>query len=111
MTLASIALVVLAALIHATWNLLAKRAAAVGPAFVLASNLVSCVSYAPWVLWLLPRGAVALSWPVLGPRQRRHPSRLLARPPARLPGRRLLGRLPSRPRLRPDALEPRRGAP
>ena len=65
MTLASIALVVLAALIHATWNLLAKRAAAVGPAFVLASNLVSCVAYAPWVLWLLARGAVAWSWPVL----------------------------------------------
>ena len=47
MTLASIALVVLAALIHATWNLLAKRAAAVGPPFVLACNLVSCVAYAP----------------------------------------------------------------
>jgi drug/metabolite transporter (DMT)-like permease len=65
MTLASIALVVLAALIHATWNLLAKRAAAVGPAFVLASNLVSCVAYAPWVLWLIARGAVAWSWPAL----------------------------------------------
>ena len=65
MPLASMALVVLAALIHASWNLLAKRAAAVGPAFVLASNLVSCVAYAPWVLWLLARGAVAWSLPAL----------------------------------------------
>lgn len=60
MALASLALVVLAALIHATWNLLAKRAAAVGPTFVLASNLVSCAAYAPWVLWLVSRGA--LTW-------------------------------------------------
>jgi drug/metabolite transporter (DMT)-like permease len=58
MTLASIALVLLAALIHATWNLLAKRAASVGPTFVLAYNLVACVAYAPWVAWLMARGAV-----------------------------------------------------
>lgn len=58
MTLASLLLVVLAAFIHATWNLLAKRAAPVGPVFVFAYNLVACAAYAPWVLYLLARGSV-----------------------------------------------------
>lgn len=56
MTLASLFLVVLASFIHAGWNLLAKRAASVGPVFVLACNLIACVAYAPWVIWLLARG-------------------------------------------------------
>ena len=53
MSLLPLALVVLAAFIHATWNLLAKRAAAAGPAFVVASNLIACVAYLPWVGWVL----------------------------------------------------------
>ena len=53
MSISALLLVVLAALIHATWNLLAKRAASVGPAFVFAYNLVSVIVYAPWVIWLL----------------------------------------------------------
>jgi drug/metabolite transporter (DMT)-like permease len=61
MTLASLFLVVLAAFIHACWNLLAKRAAPVGPVFVAAYNLVSCLAYAPWVIWLLAQGAVGWS--------------------------------------------------
>ena len=65
MTLASLALVTLAALIHATWNLLAKRAAAAGPAFVAAYGLVAVLAYAPWVLWLVARGAVAWNGPVV----------------------------------------------
>ena len=36
MTLASLFLVVLASFIHASWNLLAKRAAPAGPVFVFA---------------------------------------------------------------------------
>ncbi len=62
MTLASVFLVVLASLVHATWNLLAKRAAIVGPVFVFAYNLVACVAYAPWVFYLLARGATVWSW-------------------------------------------------
>lgn len=58
MTLASLLLVVLASFIHASWNLLAKRAASVGPVFVFAYNVVSCVAYAPWVLYLLAEGAI-----------------------------------------------------
>lgn len=58
MPLASVALVLLAALLHATWNLLAKRAAHVGAAFVAAYNLVAFVAYAPWALWLIARGQV-----------------------------------------------------
>jgi drug/metabolite transporter (DMT)-like permease len=62
MTLASIALVVLASLMHASWNLLAKRAASVGAIFVFAQNLAACVVYAPWVAYLLAHGAIAWSW-------------------------------------------------
>ena len=43
MALASLSLVVLAAFVHAGWNLLAKRAAPVGPVFLFACNLVSCI--------------------------------------------------------------------
>lgn len=59
MTLASPSLVVLASLIHAGWNLLAKRAASVGPVFVFAYNLIACVAYAPWVLYVLAQGNIA----------------------------------------------------
>ena len=61
MTRASVFLIVLASFIHATWNLMAKRAAAVGPVFVFAYNLVSCVAYAPWVLYLIANRAIAWS--------------------------------------------------
>lgn len=47
MPLAPLALVVLAALIHATWNLMAKRAAAAGPVFVLAYTGVAFIAFAP----------------------------------------------------------------
>ncbi len=59
-------LVVLAAVLHATWNLLAKRASAAGSAFVFAYSLLSSLAYAPWVLWLLWQGALPWSGPVLG---------------------------------------------
>lgn len=66
MSALSLTLVVAAAFIHATWNLLAKRAADGGAAFVFAYTLVACVAYIPWVGWELARGAVAWSWPVAG---------------------------------------------
>ena len=65
MPLASFALVVLAAITHAIWNLLAKRAAGVGAAFVFAYNLVACVAYAPWALWLIAKGELAPGAPTL----------------------------------------------
>ncbi|HEY7386616.1 MAG TPA: DMT family transporter [Beijerinckiaceae bacterium] len=65
MSLAPLALVVVAAVVHATWNLLAKRAAAAGPTFVLASNVVSCVAYLPWVAWIVATGTLTWSMPVL----------------------------------------------
>jgi uncharacterized membrane protein len=63
---ASLCLVVLAAFVHATWNLLSKRAAAAGPTFIFTYNLVACVAYAPWVLWLLARDEIGWSWAVAG---------------------------------------------
>ncbi|WP_287883764.1 MULTISPECIES: DMT family transporter [Paracoccus] len=64
MTLASLFLVVLASFVHASWNLLAKRAASVGPVFVFAYNLIACVAYAPWVLYLLTKGSII--WTLTG---------------------------------------------
>lgn len=58
MSFAPLALVVVAAFIHATWNLLAKQGAPAGPVFVFAYNLVCCIAYAPWVIWLLAHGAM-----------------------------------------------------
>jgi drug/metabolite transporter (DMT)-like permease len=61
----SILLVVLAAFIHATWNMLSKRAASVGPIFVFAYNLFACIAYAPWVAYLLLRSE-GISWSIAG---------------------------------------------
>lgn len=62
----ALALVVTAAFIHATWNLLAKRAADGGAAFVFAYAAASCVAYAPWVAWELAQGRIVWSWTVAG---------------------------------------------
>ena len=56
MTFSPLLLVVLASLIHASWNLLAKRAASAGAMFVLAYSLTSSIVYAPWVAYVLFRG-------------------------------------------------------
>lgn len=65
MIFASLLLVVLASFIHAGWNLLAKRASSVGPIFVFAYNLIACVFYAPWVVYLFMRGD-AITWTWVG---------------------------------------------
>lgn len=57
MTLASLLLVVLTAFIHASWTC-SPSARSVGPVCVLAYNLVACVAYAPWVLYLMSDGAI-----------------------------------------------------
>jgi drug/metabolite transporter (DMT)-like permease len=64
MSAASLALVVLAAVIHATWNLIAKRAAHVGAPFVFAYTLLSAALYAPWVGWILWHEGMAWSWAI-----------------------------------------------
>jgi drug/metabolite transporter (DMT)-like permease len=66
MSLSSLLLVVLAALIHATWNLLAKRAAAAGATFVFFYNLIACIGYLPWVAWLFARGEQNWNLPIAG---------------------------------------------
>lgn len=60
MPIQSLLLVVAAAFIHATWNLLGKRAAHIGAPFIFSYTLVSSVLYLPWVLWLMFYGH--LSW-------------------------------------------------
>ena len=66
MSLLPLTLVILAAFIHATWNLLSKRAATAGPAFVFASNVIACVAYLPWVGWVLVHNAHSWSLPIAG---------------------------------------------
>lgn len=65
MSYTALTLIVLAAFIHATWNLLAKRAAQAGPAFVFAYTIISAVAYLPWMIWLILDAAVTWSLPVI----------------------------------------------
>lgn len=58
-------MVIAAAIAHATWNLLAKRAAHVGPVFVFAYGLCGVLIFSPWVLWILLHDGIAWSIPVL----------------------------------------------
>ncbi|MDO9335635.1 MAG: EamA family transporter [Caulobacter sp.] len=66
MTAASVMLVVIAAVVHATWNFMVKRSAEAGPAFLAVTNLIICLAYAPWALWRMAREAVVWTWPVFG---------------------------------------------
>ncbi|MGE8131837.1 EamA family transporter [Methylobacterium sp. NPDC080182] len=63
MSFAPFVLVVSAAFIHAFWNLLSKRSADAGPSFVFAYNLICCVAYAPWVVWLGLHDEMPRTWP------------------------------------------------
>ncbi|VFR26116.1 putative membrane protein [plant metagenome] len=65
MSLSALLLVVLAACIHATWNLLAKRAASAGPSFVFAYALCATVIYLPLALWDVWRGGMVWSLPAV----------------------------------------------
>lgn len=62
MTFGPILLVITAAFVHATWNLLAKRASSAGAAFVFVYNVVACVAYLPWVVYLMAGGDMRWSW-------------------------------------------------
>ena len=66
MTLSALLLVIVAAVCHASWNLLAKRAANVGPPFVFAYGLCSTILFAPWVIWILVFEQHEWSWAILG---------------------------------------------
>jgi len=65
MSSSALLLVIAAAIAHASWNLLAKRAAHVGPAFVFAYGLCCTIVYAPWVLWILIFDENTWSWPII----------------------------------------------
>lgn len=65
MSYTALLLIVLAAFIHATWNLLAKRASQGGPTFVLVYTTISALAYLPWVTWLIWQGATLWTLPIL----------------------------------------------
>ncbi|WP_375411015.1 EamA family transporter [uncultured Bradyrhizobium sp.] len=66
MTIGAFSLVIIAAFIHATWNLLSKRASSVGPVFVFAYNLFASLAYLPWVVYLMVEESVQWNWTVAG---------------------------------------------
>lgn len=49
----NLTLIVVAALLHASWNLVSKRAADAGTAFVFAYRLASVIIYLPWIIVVL----------------------------------------------------------
>ncbi|AEC19606.1 DMT superfamily permease [Pusillimonas sp. T7-7] len=55
-------LVICAAALHASWNLISKRANASAGHFVFAYRLISAVLYAPWVIYIL--WVDGMSWSV-----------------------------------------------
>lgn len=65
MSYTALVLIVLAALIHATWNLLAKRASHGGPTFVFVYTSVASLAYLPWVGWLIWHGSTEWTLPIL----------------------------------------------
>lgn len=64
MQMSAVQLVLLAAATHASWNLLAKRAAHAGAAFLFWSGLFACLFYAPWAGWLIAAGGIDWNWPM-----------------------------------------------
>ena len=66
MPLTALALVLVAALLHAGWNIVAKRSGG-GPHFVLMGGLMIIVLWSPLGLWLawheVPRWARPSGWP------------------------------------------------
>jgi drug/metabolite transporter (DMT)-like permease len=62
----SLALVLLAAWLHATWNLLAKRAGRGGPEFVWLFGVISAVLYLPVVVTVVVVARPHVGWEELG---------------------------------------------
>jgi uncharacterized membrane protein len=65
MTLEIFALVVCAAALHASWNLISKKAAAAAGHFVFSYRLLSAILYAPWVAYILWTDGMNWSAPVV----------------------------------------------
>lgn len=60
------ALILLAAIFHAAWNLISKSAASAGAVFVFAYRLCATLLYAPWVIYTLWNGQMEWSAEVVG---------------------------------------------
>jgi drug/metabolite transporter (DMT)-like permease len=65
MTPETFLLVVAAAALHATWNLISKKAAAAAGHFVFSYRLLSAILYAPWVVYILVVDGMTWSGPVI----------------------------------------------
>ncbi|WP_374573629.1 EamA family transporter [Phenylobacterium sp.] len=65
MTLLALGLVVCGSVLHALWNILAKRGAS-GPLFVWTYSAVSCALYTPLVVWAVSTTPVAWTLAAVG---------------------------------------------
>lgn len=59
MSFLAVVLVISASFTHATWNLIQKRAANAGAAFVFATSIFACAIYLPWVVSILADSGMA----------------------------------------------------
>lgn len=65
MTFSTFALVLTAAVLHAGWNLISKKASGAGGHFVFAYRMLSAILYAPWVVYVLWFDGMHWSQPVV----------------------------------------------
>lgn len=65
MTAFQISIVLVAAILHASWNIASKYGASAGYVFVFAYEIVSCVFYLPWVIYLFSVANIDLNIKVI----------------------------------------------
>ena len=65
MSATAFALVAASVLCHATWNLLSKRAAVAGTAFVAVWSVVASLIWAPFGIWALVSGEIIFTMAVV----------------------------------------------
>lgn len=62
MTLLALLLVIVAAFLHASWNLASKQASDAGTSFIFVFRLCSVVFYLPWVVYILLDESMPWQW-------------------------------------------------
>lgn len=62
MSLLALLLVILAAFLHASWNLASKQASEAGNSFIFVFRLCSVILYLPWVAYILISESMLWSW-------------------------------------------------
>ena len=66
MTLLALSLVIIAAFLHASWNLASKQASDAGTSFIFVFRLCSVIIYLPWVIYILVSQSMVWQWQTAG---------------------------------------------